>query len=462
MEALANQAGWFWLPSDSETRWPGTLNFDAESGGELALHPRTEDGGHMLEHDSQKHRVVGSIGDDVVTLEGCFPRSTSFFGGEQRLSVDMVIKGALFGHDEALTFDAVSFDVDNAIQWIETSAVTHDIAHGDDGGIESITMTLRPIPTQTEVTDFGSVSVFFGWQTKGPVLTEARFKETRAFKLSFEEPAALDVVLRRCRAVQDLVTLAVDAPCLTRSMSLYRDDVRYEHGRQERLPIELLTKNRSHHKALAKPREAYEMLFKFSQLGGVAGLATWFAVADSYRTALDSLLSLQYGNGLYLENRLQNAVHAAETLHRMKFPNEVRPHAEFKTFKKDLVNHVPKESREWLHAQLQYANEPRLAQRLRDLAEHAGPVGLELVGDSAQWGKRVADMRNSLVHHPKQQAASVPTRAMYYLAESVYWVLLLCLIREGGYGDAVTSNISQHRQFKWVKDHLTEPDVRSV
>ncbi|RHW23299.1 hypothetical protein D0Z08_30640 [Nocardioides immobilis] len=168
---------------------------------------------------------------------------------------------------------------------------------------------------------------------------------------------------------------------------------------------------------------------------------------------MDALMTVRYGRVGYLENRFQNVVGAAEALHRVRFPNELRPREEYRAFKRMLVKHVPSEHQQWLHSQLQYSNEPRLLQRLRDLVAMGGEQAEALVGDVSTWSEEVRDVRNGFVHEPARNSP-VSSERVHYLSESLYFVLVLDLMRECGYDREVSQSIGNHRQVEWVKERL--------
>ena len=120
-----------------------------------------------------------------------------------------------------------------------------------------------------------------------------------------------------------------------------------------------------------------------------------------------------------------------------------------------LFSAVPNEWQRWLREQLQYSNEPRLKQRLLDLAGYAGDTFTNLVGDVNKWAENLKDVRNRSVH---RSAARVDPGgpSMYYLAESAYFLVALCLLRDCGVSSEALAKIRDHQRYKWLAAHLRE------
>ncbi|MEZ0581260.1 HEPN domain-containing protein [Nocardioides sp. MH1] len=445
--------GWFWLPSNESRRFPGTLRFSTDGGGELTLHANPDVHDNLVDASSPSRRVVGMLEDDYVTLDRCFPVHTQFFGGTQRLSVGVVVKGACFDDDGDLEFNSISFEVDGAPEWIGRTAVERDWRH-EPADAMHYSLTLNPIPPETVGAPFGSVSLRYGWRTDGgDDASQDSIHQMRRFELQFDHLQPLDQLLRRASAVQDLVTIAANRQRRMHSLVVTHPGATRDDSSDAPLKrLDLLINNREGADPSVRTRST-DLLFTYEQLGGLAAVARWVVVRDELRHPVDALMTVRYGRVGYLESRFQNVVGAAEALHRVRFPNELRPREEYRAFKRMLVKHVPSEHQEWLHSQLQYSNEPRLLQRLRDLVAFGGDEAVALVGDAKAWSEEVRDVRNGFVHEPARNTP-VSSERVHYLSESLYFVLVLALLRECGYDHQVSQSIATHRQVDWVKERL--------
>jgi hypothetical protein len=150
---------------------------------------------------------------------------------------------------------------------------------------------------------------------------------------------------------------------------------------------------------------------------------------------------------------MQNVALAAESLHRIRFPNEVLPPDDHAALVARLLLAVPEGDREWLEKRLEYSNEPRLRKRLRDLADFAGPAFADFVDNTRQWSFVVAKVRNALTHY---QGAEPRLEGLFYLSESVYLLVALCLMRLAGANEALLRAATANRHVQWLKDPLAE------
>lgn len=179
-------------------------------------------------------------------------------------------------------------------------------------------------------------------------------------------------------------------------------------------------------------------------------------MARKYHIVVGSLLSIRYAAGLYVENRFNNVISAAESFHRLRFSNEVRPKDEYKQFVRELVKLVPKEHRSWLGNQLQYSNEPRLRHRLSEMADHAGAAFTTLHDDPDAWATIVTESRNRLTHHDEEHALNFHGGDLYFLTESVFVLVMLCLFLECEMdGQAITA-IGESDSIRFLRGKLTE------
>ena len=209
-------------------------------------------------------------------------------------------------------------------------------------------------------------------------------------------------------------------------------------------------------------RMPHEMLFTFDDLGGLPARSHgWLDASARLEPVVGALLSHRYVPQLYGENRLQNAVFAAETFDRLCFPNEVLPVAEAQARVDEILAAAPSAHREWLRGQLVYSNEPRFRRRLLRLAEHAGEAFRALVHDVKAWAAAVTNTRNRAVVHRNtaDEPESLPW-SLYLLSESTYFLVVLCLLRECEAPEATLVKVQEHRRFRWLAEQLEAEALR--
>ncbi len=116
---------------------------------------------------------------------------------------------------------------------------------------------------------------------------------------------ALKVILDDLKALQDLLTLAVDAPVVLEDVTLRRADITHETGSAAaRLKsLSYYAPQLAERVRLDKPQAPGHVLFEYQSIGGLPTIARWLAVAHTYDIVLGWLLSIRYASGLYVQNR---------------------------------------------------------------------------------------------------------------------------------------------------------------
>jgi hypothetical protein len=132
------------------------------------------------------------------------------------------------------------------------------------------------------------------------------------------------------------------------------------------------------------------------------------------------------------------------------------PETEFQDFIDKLVKAIPEEHREWLSQQLQFSNEPRLRRRLRELARYAGPTFTSICGKRDRWITLAVDVRNRLTHYDKDRQLVFEEGDLYFLAESVYVLVMLCLFRECGVDMGVLGSVSDSMNMQFLRQRLVD------
>lgn len=449
--------GVFWIDGHEEVQLTGTLTFSAQEGVRLSLIGSLQSSsGERAADDSEMLRILGVAGNRMVTLVDASPMRRTFgaWPGPDRtvFRAEALLAGGHLGQEVPLEFEAVLISAENLDLWLGVSGLRVEHVESD-GGVERIIHEFVPPPNQVApLSSGGTVEVGFGWRTSSDGLTEAKLTQTAYVKVSPEESLKLAEAFEVTGAVRHLVALASTASCPLHEVKLWHPSVAARmDGRQRRSLLQLYARLTTNQESVK--RDAADMLFSYEQLGGVQGVATWLSLAGDLRTVLGSLLSLRYSSSLYVENRLQNAAFAAESLHRIRWPNEVRPADEHERQVNRILSVLRDDSdREWVASKLQHSNEPRLRRRLQDLASFAGPAFKEFVGgDVKKWALAATKARNALNHY---QESDRNHATLYYLAESLYVLVVLCLLRMAGASDESRSSAVRNQRLAWLAERI--------
>jgi hypothetical protein len=432
--------GVFWCPSLPERTVVGQLTYQPADGTLLKVFGSLVDLGETLAPEVAPIRIVGVAGGRELTLHGCYHRQTHIQmpGIEiHNYKVLQVLSGAHFDSED-FEFDEVAVSFDQLASWVDKSgfSINLDMEIPDKlSTATQIRLRYDVIPTEVVTIDETQVELTHTWSVEGDRLAAMQIGQQTHLKIKYPELRSLSDVLVDLNGLQDLITLATDAPSVPTEIKLWRPDVVHDGdpGSPAQRAIDLYVENAAVHVAV-EPRSLHQMFFPYEQLGGLSVVARWIAVSRKYRPVLGALLTIRYSARIYVENRYLNVMSAAETFHRMRFANEVMPKVEYKALRRKIVKSIKSilgsKIGNGLHDQLNYANEPRLRARLLELANYAGEAFSWLVGDTAKWARIVTRARNRMTHHDQQQDVGASHTDIYVLADSVYVLVMLCLLRE--------------------------------
>ncbi|MDQ6949671.1 MAG: hypothetical protein M3256_26355 [Actinomycetota bacterium] len=457
MEAFQD-TGTFWLPERPERSVSGTLSFDPVSGCRLELI------GALFEHDLPgidhgAKRVVGVANRDLVTLEECLliDAVRNFPGGSaETWSPAKIFRGMNLTASDELNFDQVYFELDGLLEWIGQSGLQRQFIE-EAGEIAGVVFTYRRVPgLEVAVPSGERLELRFSWATSGDSRHEATVRQYCSLGIRWPEPVPLEAILRDVKAFQDLLTMAIGRSSDHRSVVLHRPDMANTAG-DNIYPqaIEFFASSAGARASGDEPIGPHKLLFSLTDLGGIGFLARWLVMSRAYRAAVNSLLSIRHQPGMYAQNRFANAITAAETLHRLKFPGPAIPAADYEPVRKALIQSVPPAMRGTIAPRLQFANEPFLSQRLKDLLTLTGQVGEALVGGKG-WARIVTAVRNRLTHLDADEEMLATGEDMYYLAESLYVVVVVCLLIEAEAPDEALNRVAQNQTVQLVASHLPE------
>jgi hypothetical protein len=92
----------------------------------------------------------------------------------------------------------------------------------------------------------------------------------------------------------------------------------------------------------------------------------------------------------------------------------------------------------------------KYAERVQHCVELAGQPFLDLIViDSDQWVQRVVTTRDDLAHH-REQFRTDGSVGDHLLAEQLFWLFVICMLRLTETQDATYERISRHSQIRWL------------
>ena len=410
--------GQFWLASRPANKVGGRLSLGGENGIKLALlgsfHDDEVDVG-----SAERFIIQGIAGHSALTLDSCFLLSSvmNWPGIDQETyHVPVVLEGAHYDEGEVPTFNKLYLRLQHLRGWVGRSGIKRENPHPDRGRTLTVTCT-EPSPLLIQ-TDFGELSLSFPYSASFQRF-EFKIEESCRLALSFNNPQSLERIVELCSRLQDLVTIGVDAPATIVSVSVADPSLTTESpsGEVDHQPIKLHTHYRGSHSPESKEvLHPPKMMFTFEDIRGLQGIVKWLETSDKFKPVIDSLLSHWYIPRMYTENRFFNAIVAAETLETIRLG------------KQNISFH----------------------KALTSLTSEAGSTFAALVGNVDIWIKRVVRARHNNVVHRGLRERESPN--LWLLSESVYFLVVLCLLRRCGVPEGAFSRLQRNPRFRWLTE----------
>ncbi|MFI9366835.1 HEPN domain-containing protein [Kitasatospora sp. NPDC053057] len=461
--------GVFWEAGNQERAVPGRIRFDPADGVSLELFGGLTPVEETFTAATPRVMLIhGFAGRKKLTLLGCQSEglSASMPGiAMETFRASFLFSGEHFETPESITFDEFSVCFDQLAPWVRRGEFQINIETFEPNNFANVSkvgaaLTIAPKESVT----IGSMELELGstFSSSGDRLTRASIEQQPYLKLKYAEPRTLDEILVDLKGIQDFITLAVDAPAVPIEINLWREDLVREvaEAQSVRVRVDLSMAQLAERVRLPGHKPEHEILLPFDRIGGLESIGRWIEVSRTHRMVLGALLTVHYATQIYEENRYYNVISAAETLHRIGFPNYVRPSEAYAEYRDAIVRAVEgglgSDTAEWLGSQIMYSNEPRLRDRLLALAANVGDVFPLLVGNVNHWGSVAVNVRNRLTHHDEDQKLDLRPGDLYFISQSIYVLVMLSLLRACGVEANAFSNIIDVPNIGFLRDNLRE------
>jgi hypothetical protein len=434
-----DQLGYFWLAGHEDDCLSGRLLFDPAGGGiTLTLVGRfdhaKEDGGEPTV------RLMGWLGNDRVTLDRAY-LSNDGFRAPGLIESSYYANRMFVGHhleQAQLSFQRAMVTITDLDSWVGKSGISKRQNRVETSTGFDLTYEMRydPLPEESHRFSRGKVTLGFAWKPGGDPLRGISFRQWPVVRIEYDGLQSFETIQADVSRIQSLVTLCVDAPTTTESLTVSRPDIESKmlDGSDSGHPqlVEYLALPLRHiEPGKQRLRHPFEMLVSYDDVGGVAGIARWLDVSERFRRALDSVMSIHRAKHMFAENRFLNVTFAAEAFHRITQETAYMDEAAFDALLEGYLATTPEEHHEWLRGKIGYGNEPPLRKRLMQLATRAGKATRPIIGDKSRWAQTLKDVRNELTH-VGAESQEFDGGDLFFLTESVYAVVRVCMLLESG------------------------------
>ena len=430
------RSGYFWLPSASEKRLPGTLKIS--DGGKIELEVVGLFDETVGEQDSaiddrgEFERLVGQIEEyGLVTLERCFYKNRPLFIdgiSKSLLHVSKALLGIAYEDTKPLLFNTLQFSVEGVDEWVGLSGI--QVEHEN----RTATITYSPLEEISLNLNNGmKLLITFSWTLPGfPHITEAKITQKTYFKLVSQQERPLADFTSIAHKLTTFLCFAIDKtvcinPIKATSNTTCRE---INTGESEPAPPILLYYESLPYTKVAPQIYQDHMLFRYQRIKENVEhrINNWLEAYKRFEPALNLYFGVTTGGLRYLDAKVLALAQGLESYHRRTSDETRMDKSKFESLRKTLDALCPDGHRTWLSEKLKYGNELSLRQRLQRIVE---PLK-EFIGDKNQQDKligSIVDTRNYLTHHDdssKSKAASGEKLIrLYRKMEAIFQLRLL-------------------------------------
>lgn len=441
--------GLWWLPDTPDHKVHGWFTYDPDDGGTLRLAGSLRPANWIENHlrDGSMQRYVGTrpeadrlyphihgqsgpheyhLGDAFqVSLQQRLCREEDC---AERVHVNWLIAGAWFEGATTPQLDRASVEFQHATSWVDNDALAID-ADSVPEGLFAIAQATQKQTLRAQIGEGLQLGLVQSLFTSGDHRHNATLNQRILVVIEAASMQPLRSFTDRVSDFQDLLTIASGKVANIEQFQLRRDDVPQRtltghsigHWKKD-LRYYTRWSNRDEHAERLSP---YEMLFSFDDLGGIAGVGRWMQVADRYRSELSRVMATRYSSSMFVEDRVAHCVAALEGFDRTRHSG------------KDDGTH--------------------LSDRIRRCAQYAGAPFVELLGGEPieLWTGRAKDRRHALGHHLDSFRENT-SLVEHELGDQLYWLAVLCFLREAEAPDRVFERLSDNSTFRWVTQRAAQ------
>ena len=412
--------GEFWLESEPGRRVPGHLTYHPKRAGTLLLHDRLRPG-LASSRGAEYERIMGKVLGRSCVLLNCFDSGASQSEarpGEWEVNPRIFVNALLLVPREhtdspADTFVAASGRFDGLAEFDGRMPFTFDRSNdADDEGAWSEQITAARLEPRAVEAENARVEFFQGPGSRSGEHRKQTLLSIHTMRVTpRQESLSLDEVVDYYTQARDLIALSMHQDCRFDGPLHLQPAPREgesEEGRYASYEYYATWRRGTRHS-----HPLYNRILSFESLTA-DGIARWLALEEECGHIISRLVSMRYTRRLAYEDALLRVVAAADSLHRVVFPRK-----------------------EWTKSRTM----------LRELGEFAGYPFHDAVPNLEDWAHAVVTERDNAAHN-KGLAVSEPALATP-LVESVYFLVLVGLLRRARVPDTAFTGLRSSQPFVW-------------
>jgi len=450
--------GKWWLPGKI-SKIPGTFSFSPQEGLFLELQGSFKEKGR---YGFSIPIILGfSETGEQITLYKCYEKSLSTHFPETPKSVFLVEYGFIGAHfvkSQEIKFKKVSVKYHYLNEWFNKSGFSI-------------------CPSCSESTD--------RFQVKYKLPERVEIKLKNGFKISIDTkvsppPHQYFVALEKEVHIKEENFLTIEPP----TELSFEEFLKWIHIFQELLfvlifdiciyPVEIYgytTRNRD-------PNEEIKIIYQFLPSGITRSgkhvlipLIPYSFVEEKiefiFNNWVEKFEKLSFVSELYfyyvcnrkhlsIDLQFLTLVTALEAYHRKMIRSKDLSDEEYKKRLEAILENVPSEYKDWLRKKLEYANEPSLRKRIKEILDTLGDINciIQLVPTKDKKKKFIHDIvknRNSLIHPiPGSENKVSEWSELFWIVQKLNIIVEICLLRELGLTNSEINEIFTDQEINYI------------
>ena len=455
--------GYFWLPSNKEKHFSGTLKI--YDGGKIELEViGFLDDNIIIEFEKQSNpnfngtydfgktykipRIIGLIDGGYVTLEQCSSPGFGFcIPGISKATIHaQYVFFELFEDSNQIKFNKFQFSVDGIDEWVRVSGITKSVKLHNDNKLASAIIKYIPVKEPIYQLNNGmTFQIVFGTSIPTRFSTESKITQKAYFTLEAESERTLNEFIAVATKIASFIIFATNQVVSIKDVTVSSNSLlRNIDNKTTPISIKCVYQSTTYSKKIPKV-EDYAVLFYYTDIKSnfEEVINNWLNNFEIVFPAMALYFSFKKEEQKYLEDQFLALAQGLETYHRRKSSEKLRDADEFEKLKLTIINACPEHERKWLENMLEHGNEINLRKRLKRIIE---PFK-QLLGNCNQRDEligKIVDTRNYLTHYVIElESKSVKDIKLFQLCLKMELIFQLSFLNDLGFSQEQITTLYQ-------------------
>ncbi len=332
-------------------------------------------------------------------------------------------RGVWFDRNEEVSGYKVAARLLHLVYWVRRSGLSEEfvtrLQAEDKSEVPIITLRAHSIPNmEVELPDGVSLTIGQSLSLTGDGVACRTIRQDVVLRFEVPNLRPLQELIAFVSDAQDVISIGLDRTACLESVVLSHPDLVEElnERRTVDIPIDMFAQW-SDRDGWREPKvlSENEVLYSLADLGGTQGLRNLLVTASGFRSELSRIMATRQRRSMYSSDRLLNRAAALESFDR---------------------------------ARTGHANS-RFGTRMQRCISLAGSPFERLVEKPKDWGALFKTRRDRTAHHLNRLPAE-DGFLDHIMAETAYYLFVLCFLREASVPNKVFGLIEKNSQFQWV------------